>query len=80
MNVVFHQGVDVDQAQVLVQNRMAVAEARLPEEVRRLGITEASAPEWLAFDPVLCVGGSWIVGPTHAETEARAHAANGLRP
>jgi len=43
------------------------------------GITEATAPEWLAFDPVLCVGGSWIVGPTHAETEARAHAANGLR-
>jgi 2-dehydro-3-deoxyphosphogluconate aldolase / (4S)-4-hydroxy-2-oxoglutarate aldolase len=25
------------------------------------GITLASAPEWLAFDPVLCVGGSWIV-------------------
>ena len=24
------------------------------------GITEASAPEWLAFDPVLCVGGSWV--------------------
>lgn len=43
------------------------------------GITEASAPEWLAFDPVLCVGGSWIVGATHAETETRAHAAAGLR-
>ncbi|MEP9402790.1 bifunctional 4-hydroxy-2-oxoglutarate aldolase/2-dehydro-3-deoxy-phosphogluconate aldolase [Sphingomonas sp. VNH70] len=43
------------------------------------GITEASAPEWLAFDPVLCVGGSWIVGPTHAETQTRAHAASGLR-
>ena len=25
------------------------------------GITEVTAPEWLAFDPVLCVGGSWIV-------------------
>ncbi|MEH3038875.1 MAG: bifunctional 4-hydroxy-2-oxoglutarate aldolase/2-dehydro-3-deoxy-phosphogluconate aldolase [Sphingomonas paucimobilis] len=43
------------------------------------GITEASAPEWLAFDPVLCVGGSWIVGPSHAETETRAHAAAGLK-
>ena len=43
------------------------------------GITEASAPEWLAFDPVLCVGGSWIVGPTHAETESRARAAAGLK-
>ena len=26
------------------------------------GITEATAPEWLALDPVLCVGGSWVVG------------------
>lgn len=26
------------------------------------GITAATAPEWLAFDPVLCVGGSWLVG------------------
>lgn len=43
------------------------------------GITEATAPEWLAFGPVLCVGGSWIVGPTHTETEARAYAAAGLR-
>jgi 2-dehydro-3-deoxyphosphogluconate aldolase/(4S)-4-hydroxy-2-oxoglutarate aldolase len=25
------------------------------------GITEDTAPEWLALDPVLCVGGSWIV-------------------
>ena len=28
------------------------------------GITEATAPEWLAFEPVLCVGGSWVVGPS----------------
>lgn len=27
------------------------------------GITLASAPEWLAEDAVLCVGGSWIVKP-----------------
>jgi 2-dehydro-3-deoxyphosphogluconate aldolase/(4S)-4-hydroxy-2-oxoglutarate aldolase len=25
------------------------------------GITEATAPEWLALDSVLCVGGSWLV-------------------
>lgn len=25
------------------------------------GITLATAPEWLALDPVLCVGGSWVV-------------------
>ena len=30
-----------NQAQVLVQNRVAIAEPRLPEEVRRLGVTTA---------------------------------------
>jgi len=27
------------------------------------GITEATAPDWLALTPVLCVGGSWVVPP-----------------
>jgi len=42
------------------------------------GITEQSAPDWLALDAVLCVGGSWIVPagePDPAAIEARAHAA-----
>jgi 2-dehydro-3-deoxyphosphogluconate aldolase/(4S)-4-hydroxy-2-oxoglutarate aldolase len=26
------------------------------------GISAETAPEWLAFDPVLCVGGSWVTG------------------
>jgi 2-dehydro-3-deoxyphosphogluconate aldolase/(4S)-4-hydroxy-2-oxoglutarate aldolase len=43
------------------------------------GITEASAPEWLAFDRVLCVGGSWVSNGTPAEIEAKARAAAGLR-
>lgn len=43
------------------------------------GITEATAPDWLAFDPVLCVGGSWVTGGTMAEMEAKALAAAGLR-
>ena len=43
------------------------------------GIAEASAPEWLAFDPVLCVGGSWVTGGTMAEIEAKAKRAAGLR-
>jgi HAE1 family hydrophobic/amphiphilic exporter-1 len=43
ISVVFRQGTDVDQAQVLVQNRVAVAEPRLPEEVRRLGLTVKKA-------------------------------------
>lgn len=46
------------------------------------GITLASAPEWLALDPVLCVGGSWMVpkgAPDVAAIEAAARAAAGLR-
>ena len=42
------------------------------------GVTEASAPEWLAFAPVLCVGGSWVAEGTPAEVEAKARAAAGL--
>lgn len=42
------------------------------------GITEASAPDWLAFGPVLCVGGSWVTGGTMAEVEAKARAAAAL--
>ncbi|MCP1207937.1 multidrug efflux RND transporter permease subunit OqxB [Pantoea sp. B550] len=37
--VTFRPGTDPDQAQVQVQNRVAQAEARLPEDVRRLGVT-----------------------------------------
>jgi 2-dehydro-3-deoxyphosphogluconate aldolase/(4S)-4-hydroxy-2-oxoglutarate aldolase len=45
------------------------------------GITEATAPEWLALEAVLCVGGSWIVpkGPLDLEAvEAAARGAAGL--
>lgn len=46
LTISFEQGVDVDQAQVLVQNRVAIAEPRLPEQVRRLGITtQKSSPD-----------------------------------
>ncbi|SFV33177.1 efflux RND transporter permease subunit [Hyphomicrobium facile] len=43
INVVFKPGTNVDEAQVLVQNRVAVAEPRLPEDVRRLGISVRKA-------------------------------------
>jgi len=43
------------------------------------GITEATAPDWLGFDPVLCVGGSWVTGGTLAEIEAKARAATAMR-
>ena len=43
IDVVFKAGVNVDQAQVLVQNRVAIAEPRLPEDVRRLGVRSRKA-------------------------------------
>ncbi len=43
INVVFKPGTNIDQAQVLVQNRVSVAEPRLPEDVRRLGLTVRKA-------------------------------------
>ena len=43
INVVFKPGVDIDQAQVNVQNRVAVAQPRLPEDVQRLGIVVRKA-------------------------------------
>ena len=46
LTVTFKLGTDPDKAQQLVQNRVAQAEPRLPEEVRRLGITTVkSSPD-----------------------------------
>jgi len=46
LTITFKLGTDLDQAQVLVQNRVAIAEPRLPEDVRRLGITTTkSSPD-----------------------------------
>lgn len=45
------------------------------------GITLANAPEWLAFDPILCVGGTWLVPkgvPDEAEIERLAREAAAL--
>jgi 2-dehydro-3-deoxyphosphogluconate aldolase/(4S)-4-hydroxy-2-oxoglutarate aldolase len=46
------------------------------------GISLDNAPEWLAFDPVLCVGGSWVSpkgAPDKAMVERLAKEAFGLR-
>ncbi|GAB4191714.1 MAG: multidrug efflux RND transporter permease subunit [Wenzhouxiangellaceae bacterium] len=46
LTITFALGTDLDIAQVLVQNRVAIAEPRLPEEVRRLGVTtQKSSPD-----------------------------------
>lgn len=39
LTVTFKLGTDLDAAQVLVQNRVAIAESRLPEQVRQIGVT-----------------------------------------
>ncbi|MEI6643095.1 MAG: multidrug efflux RND transporter permease subunit [Novosphingobium sp.] len=39
ITVTFKAGTNIDQAQVLVQNRVATAEPRLPETVRQIGVT-----------------------------------------
>ncbi len=46
------------------------------------GINVQTAPDWLALDPVLCVGGSWVVPkgePDEALITANAEAAVALR-
>src|SRR3546814_18778656 len=45
ITVTFKAGTDLDEAQVLVQNRVALVEPRLPEEVRRIGVTVAKQSE-----------------------------------
>src|ERR671930_355769 len=48
ITITFQLGTDLDKAQVLVQNRVAIAEPRLPETVRRLGVTtQKSSPDLL---------------------------------
>src|SRR3954467_10489463 len=39
LNVTFELGTNLDMAQVLVQNRVSIATASLPEEVKRIGVT-----------------------------------------
>ncbi len=46
LSITFELGTDLDAAQVLVQNRVAIAEPRLPQEVRALGVTTTkSSPD-----------------------------------
>lgn len=48
ITVTFRIGTDLDEAQVLVQNRVAIAEPRLPESVRAMGVvTKKSSPDFL---------------------------------
>jgi hydrophobe/amphiphile efflux-1 (HAE1) family protein len=43
ISVVLEPGSDVDKVQALIQNRVAIAESHLPEEVRRMGVSVKKA-------------------------------------
>ncbi|MFY0310462.1 efflux RND transporter permease subunit [Leisingera sp. D0M16] len=59
LTVTFQLGTDLDKAQVLVQNRVAIAEPRLPEDVRRLGIqTRQNSPDLMMVVHMLSPDGS----------------------
>jgi HAE1 family hydrophobic/amphiphilic exporter-1 len=59
VRVVFRQGTDIDQAQVLVQNRVSIAEPRLPEDVRRLGVVvRKSSPDLMLVIHLISPDGS----------------------
>ncbi|MEH2512646.1 hydrophobe/amphiphile efflux-1 (HAE1) family protein [Nitrobacteraceae bacterium AZCC 1564] len=48
LTITFKIGTDLDKAQVLVQNRVALAEPRLPDVVRRVGVTvRKNSPDFL---------------------------------
>jgi hydrophobe/amphiphile efflux-1 (HAE1) family protein len=59
ITVTFEPGTDLDKAQVLVQNRVAIAQPRLPEEVQRLGIvTRKTTPDFLLIVNLISPDGS----------------------
>ena len=57
LTVTFKQGTDIDTAQVLVQNRVALAEPFLPEEVQRQGVNvRKNSPDlMLVATPFMCL-------------------------
>src|SRR5262245_12119936 len=59
ISVVFKPGTNIDLAQVLVQNRVAVAIPRLPEEVQRVGVTvRKNSPDLLLVVHLISPDGS----------------------
>lgn len=59
ITVTFALGTDLDEAQVLVQNRVNIALPRLPEEVRRLGVvTNKNSPDILLVVHIYSPDGS----------------------
>jgi multidrug efflux pump len=62
LTITFKLGTDPDKAQQLVQNRVSQAEPRLPEEVRRLGITTVkSSPDMTMVVHLLSPNGRYDI-------------------
>ncbi len=60
LTVTFEPGTDLDTANVLTQNRVAVAEARLPEEVKRQGVTvKKQSTDVVMYIGFSSPGGTW---------------------
>src|SRR5580692_1010157 len=60
LDVTFALGTDLNMAQVLVQNRVSVAEAKLPEEVKRQGVTtKKKSPSILLCVNLIAPGGKY---------------------
>jgi len=60
LTVTFEPGTDLDTANVLTQNRVAVAEARLPEEVKRQGVTvKKQSTDVVMYLGFSSPGGTW---------------------
>ena len=59
ISVVFKPGTNIDQAQVLVQNRVSIALPRLPQEVQRVGVTvRKSSPDLMLVIHLISPDGS----------------------
>lgn len=60
VTITFELGTDLDEAQVLVQNRVSIAEPRLPETVRRLGVTtRKNSPDLMLVVNLYSPGGTY---------------------
>ncbi|WP_337268592.1 efflux RND transporter permease subunit [Oryzifoliimicrobium ureilyticus] len=60
LTMTFKLGTDLDKAQVLVQNRVAIALPRLPQEVQRLGVTtDKSSPDLMMVIHILSPSGRY---------------------
>ena len=90
ITITFEIGTNLDTAQVLVQNRVAIAEPLLPEEVRRQGVTvkkqstniilviSLTSPD-NTFDSLFLANYATLRAARRAEPPARRRRRDGLR-